>query len=378
MTPETHTLGESPLPLSRLPERPLVSILVANYNYERFIGSALNSVLAQTYPNLEAIVCDDGSIDGSRQLVERFVSRDERVRLIVKENGGAASALNTAREAAKGEVLCTLDADDTFHPSKVERVVKAFRSHPWGLLVHALMLVDENGMRIQRKPAFGYFEEGWIADKVRRRGGRWGYMEASGVCLRREVADIVFPIPEERFRSWADAYVCVLGAFITRVGFIDEALASYRIHGENISGSNLLTEARGRRGMEGFRRLVEGVDERLHALDPSDPGIRVGDNLGYLESRLMTLLLSPKASYRGIVRAYLDYARSVLSDDIYGRSRKLLSVVFPATAMLLPVPVRPAWVSAGLTHSRTKERLRRMARALTSVRRLVDRSRPVV
>jgi glycosyltransferase involved in cell wall biosynthesis len=72
-----------PIELPKLPENPLVSILIANYNYEKYIGETIESVLSQTYPNWEAIVCDDGSKDNSREVIETYVQKDSRIKLYV-------------------------------------------------------------------------------------------------------------------------------------------------------------------------------------------------------------------------------------------------------------------------------------------------------
>ena len=128
-----------PIELSPLPTRPLVSVLMANYDYGRYIGEAIESVLAQTYQQFELIVCDDGSTDNSREVIEQFVSRDSRVRLVSKENGGVASALNAAYAASTGEIICLLDSDDLFHPEKLKKVVEAFRKFPHsGFCVHRI------------------------------------------------------------------------------------------------------------------------------------------------------------------------------------------------------------------------------------------------
>lgn len=360
---------QTPLTLKPLPDRPLVSILVANYNYERFIERALESALLQTYRDLEIIVCDDGSSDSSPEMISAFEERDPRVKLIRKANGGAASALNAAYQAAGGEVICILDADDVFHPTKVERVVSSFTQHEWGLLVHALTLIDSDGNHIQRKPAFGYFEAGWLAEKVRSRGGRWAYLEASSVCLRREVADAAFPIPSERMKTWADAFICVLGALVAPVGFIDEALAEYRIHGTNVSGSNSLSHARSLRAMDGFERLIAGVNERMTELDSTFPPMDVSRNLVYRESCLFARLFDPASSARERLRSFAAYLQLLVRDDIYSGPRKILSFFFPATALLLPVRARERWVTAGLTHSSVKDRVASALRSLPGVSR---------
>jgi glycosyltransferase involved in cell wall biosynthesis len=112
--------GLSPIELSPLPARPLVSILISNYNYARYIGESIQSALQQTYSNLELIVCDDGSTDESVGVIEDYARKDPRVRLIRKVNGGQASGLNAAFAASRGAILSLLDSDDLFLPRKVD------------------------------------------------------------------------------------------------------------------------------------------------------------------------------------------------------------------------------------------------------------------
>src|SRR3984885_10961342 len=86
----------SPIELRPLPAQPLVSILVSNYNYGRFIADSIKSALDQTYSNIELVICDDGSTDDSVQIIEEYARQDSRLHLIAKENGGQASGFNAA------------------------------------------------------------------------------------------------------------------------------------------------------------------------------------------------------------------------------------------------------------------------------------------
>src|SRR5271170_2638660 len=125
---ETETIsGLHPIELLPLPAEPLVSILVSNYNYARYIGESIQSALDQTYDNLELIICDDGSTDDSVRVIEEFERKDSRVRFIRKGNGGQASGFNAAFAASQGEIIPLLDSDDRFLPHKVERIVANFQ-----------------------------------------------------------------------------------------------------------------------------------------------------------------------------------------------------------------------------------------------------------
>ena len=104
--------------------KPLISVMIGVYNAEPYIGEAIESVLAQTYGSFELIVVDDGSDDGSAEVIARY----PRAKYIRQSNAGNGSARNRAVEAATGELFAFLDADDRFTPGKLERQVNALES----------------------------------------------------------------------------------------------------------------------------------------------------------------------------------------------------------------------------------------------------------
>jgi glycosyltransferase involved in cell wall biosynthesis len=104
-----------------------VSIIINNYNYGHFLGAAIDSALAQSYAHTEVVVVDDGSTDDSREVIAGY---GDRIRSIMKTNGGQASAFNAGFAASEGDVICLLDSDDFFYPNKVEQVVKAITAYP--------------------------------------------------------------------------------------------------------------------------------------------------------------------------------------------------------------------------------------------------------
>ena len=99
---------------------PLVSVLINNYNYGQFIEDAIESVLSQSYKNIELIVVDDGSTDDSKAKIMRFANR---VTAIFQHNSGQASAFNAGFAASHGDIIAFLDADDYFLPEKIEKIV---------------------------------------------------------------------------------------------------------------------------------------------------------------------------------------------------------------------------------------------------------------
>lgn len=105
----------------------LVSVVIPSYNYGQFVTEAVESALAQTYSRVEVIVVDDGSRDDTWA---RLVPYEGKIRYIYQNNAGLSAARNTGIEAARGEYVALLDADDLFHPRKLEWQMACFEAHP--------------------------------------------------------------------------------------------------------------------------------------------------------------------------------------------------------------------------------------------------------
>src|SRR5713101_4423986 len=105
----------------------LVTAVIATYNYGRFVTQAVESVLAQTYGNIEIIVVDDGSDDDTREQLAPYA---DRIRYIYQENQSVAAARNTGIRAAASDLIAFLDADDVWHPHKLELQMGCLANHP--------------------------------------------------------------------------------------------------------------------------------------------------------------------------------------------------------------------------------------------------------
>ena len=108
-------------------QSPLVSVIIPSYNAEQFIGQAIESVMAQTYPSYEMIVVDDGSTDKTKEILKEF---DGQIRCVHQENRGPSAARNAGIEIAQGTYICFLDADDLWTPDKLEAQVEFLERHP--------------------------------------------------------------------------------------------------------------------------------------------------------------------------------------------------------------------------------------------------------
>ena len=204
--------------------RPLVTVLINNYNYGRFLREAIDSALNQTYGNVEVVVVDDGSTDESRDIIDGYAGR---IVSVLKKNGGQGSAFNAGIAASRGEIICLLDSDDSFDLRKVERVVPYCR--PGTMLYHPLR-VEPGGNVIPRK-IVAYKNLYHYARRYRF--VPYVGSPTSGLTLGRELALRLMPLPTQHVRSSADDFIVRGAALIGEVIGIPDVLGTYRVHGEN-------------------------------------------------------------------------------------------------------------------------------------------------
>jgi len=146
-----------------MPEPPLVSIIVPAYNAERFISDALESAAAQTYPRIEFIVVDDGSIDRTKEIIERFTP-DPRFEYIYQGNSGPSAARNTAFRHSTGDLIAFLDSDDILLPDRIEKQAAAFISDPsLDVCATNLSMISEDGA-VLLPMWYEKYPDGLIAD----------------------------------------------------------------------------------------------------------------------------------------------------------------------------------------------------------------------
>ena len=210
---------------------PKVSVIVASYNGERFVAAAVSSILGQTLRDLELLVVDDGSTDGTRAILREIASRDRRMRIIEKDNEGLIKTLNRGIAEARGTYIARLDHDDVALPARLERQAGFLDDNPDFIGVGCLLQnVREDGApigqprirreRLQHQPAAFPPRQMWLygptpmirAEMLRKAGG---YREK-------------FVAAEDRDLCWR------LGA-LGRLERLPEVLVEHRHHGTNMS-----------------------------------------------------------------------------------------------------------------------------------------------
>jgi glycosyltransferase involved in cell wall biosynthesis len=212
-----------------------VSVYTPTYNYGRFLGEAIQSVLDQTFQDWELIVVDDGSTDGTREVVDAFA--DPRIHYVYQENQGNPAARNTALRLARGEYVACLDADDAWFPEKLEKQVAKLDSLPptVGLVYgNVYLFSDEDGSIIQRFLEVQIPPRGQVFKKLLPNEGY--FIHDTAALIRREVFERVGLYDESllRFQDW-EMWVRI--ARVYEVETLDEPLARVRRHSSNAIGS---------------------------------------------------------------------------------------------------------------------------------------------
>lgn len=211
---------------------PKVSILIATYNRADLLPATLDSALAQTHHDIEVIVSDNASTDGTPELMQTYVTRDPRVQYIRRPvNEGPIVNYHTALQFATGNYIAFLDSDDLFHPTKIERQLECFgtQSPDVGLVhtnyyyidgqgrpSHCIKFISEGNLF---EPLLRYEAQIWFGSALFRREciERTGLLDASV----SQAADVDYLLRATR-----------LGF---KVGYVREALYSHRHHGKNQS-----------------------------------------------------------------------------------------------------------------------------------------------
>lgn len=223
-----------------------ISVIIPAYNAAATIIDAVQSVLSQSWPNVECIVVNDGSTDQTTSLIAPLASR---ITCIDKENGGFASARNAGMQAATGEWIAWLDADDMFEPDKLERQMALLDERPeLGLVCSDFSMFDETGVLAMSaiKSYYGVFSRGVTLSSAFTHGttlangdpARFGnvfdallrgnFIHPPTVLFRKEVFDAVGPQRTDLVNATDYEYFLRI-ARRYEVGYVDAPLLRYRI-----------------------------------------------------------------------------------------------------------------------------------------------------
>jgi glycosyltransferase involved in cell wall biosynthesis len=315
---------------------PLVSIIISNYNYGRFLGDSIESALALEWENKEVIVVDDGSTDTSREVITSFGSK---VVGIYKENGGQTSAANAGFQSATGDVIFFLDSDDLLLPKAAKAVVDIFQRHPGVSRVQfPMFVVGENGE--PSGAVYPNFSRNQPPDLIRRsllETTLYPTSPTSGGAWSRDFLRRVFPLPVTQALRPVDSYLIVSAPLFGDVITLQEPLAKFRIHGENSWAQQTYSRDRVSFYCEQEQQrtafLVRIAASRGITIAPD----KIKNNIAHMMSRLASWRLSGTHPFPDDTRMslYLSALKALRSDLMATpRMRAMLLIWFTGVAFL--------------------------------------------
>lgn len=203
----------------------MISVCIATYNGEQFLFRQLDSILQQIGPEDEVVVSDDGSKDGTIDVLHRF--NDSRIRIIKNERHGVVHNFENAILNAKGDYIFLSDQDDEWMPNKVNVCLDVLQSYD--CLVTDCYICDAMG---------NIAKDSFFALNGTKKGKLYNLLVKSGyigccMAFRREILSMVLPFPEDI--PLHDMWIGNICAFYYRMAWVPDKLIKYRRHGNNAS-----------------------------------------------------------------------------------------------------------------------------------------------
>lgn len=282
---------------------PKVSVVIPTYNHEKYVGECIQSILDQTYQDFEIIITDDGSSDGTVNVIKEF--DDSRIQLYTHaENKGACTAVNNCIRKAVGEYIAVLSSDDAWEPTKLEKQVKYLDDHPEISAVFTkVAFINESSTLI----GLADYDRFYIFDKKNRPRYAWlnqFFFKGNCLChpsvlIRRKCYDDI-GLYDERMANIPDQDMWVRLCFKYEIHIIDEKLVHFRVReGEvNVSGNRM-------------PNIIRGYFEYMQILNHY---LAINNTETFLK-------IFPKAEKYGVVEEeYIPYFLSRLALDVNNRT----------------------------------------------------------
>lgn len=208
-------------------ELPLVSIIVSTYNGEQFIKSQLESLLKQTYRNIEIVISDDASTDGTRSILLQYASLSKFTILLNKENAGFIRNFERGILLAKGVYIALCDQDDIWLPEKIEKLCRFIGDY--SLVYCDSKLIDEKGEDLGKKVSdikrmyTGTDARGFVITNI---------VSGHAMMFKKEILPYAMPLQTDIFH---DEWLAVHAAVLNGIIYLDQPLTLYRQHAKNVT-----------------------------------------------------------------------------------------------------------------------------------------------
>lgn len=211
-------------------DKPLVSVITPSWNSAMYLEQTILSVINQTYKNVEYIIIDGGSTDGTLEIIRKY---HNAISYWVSEpDDGMYQAINKGMLRASGEIVAYLNSDDLYYPNTISRVLAQFESNPGADLIYGnLDHINEGGLRIFTKkyPAFNW---------KRFATSNYALIGQPAAFWRKELFEKIGPF-DESMKMAADFDFFIRAGMVGRPKHVDEVLAAFRLHPESLTSSQL-------------------------------------------------------------------------------------------------------------------------------------------
>lgn len=342
----------------------MLSVIICNYNYERYIGDAISSALAIDWPHLEVIVVDDGSADGSAAVIESFLS-DRRATALFRENRGQAGAAAEGFRHSRGEWILFLDADDVVEPSIVRDAVEVMKPN-WSMIQFQMNVIDESGKFLHN--VFPKYRPDVNPSSIRKwvsEVDNYPTPPNSGNVLSRQFLDKIFPL-EEGMDRFVDSYFLSTAPLLGDVLTVRKPVVRYRMHGSNDGAQSVLDISKLARDLGRHLRRC-----RYSAQIAGKYGVNISPErwrYGYynLSMRLASLRLAPAThplQDDTLGQCVRDWAISITKSQGLGSARHVAMAVWLFSVAAMPKPIARALVSWRFAPLSRPQFLRRVIQA---------------
>ncbi len=251
---------------------PLVSVIIPLYNAQKYIAAAITSAIAQTWPNIEIIVIDDGSTDKSYQIAKTFEA--ENIKIFHQENKGGSAARNKGLREAKGEYVQYLDADDLISPNKIEIQLSLLQNKPGYICTCPTVFFTENENHLDKAVTHSWMENGSdnpVDFLIKLHGGDligpdFGGMVAlhSWLCPKN-ILDAAGPWNERLSMDDDGEYFCRVILASKGILYAKDVTSYYRQHVQHKGVSAMLTA-------KGYGSMMDAIDLKYQYMVQALPG----------------------------------------------------------------------------------------------------------
>ncbi len=311
-------------------DRPLVSVAMCTYNGARFLKEQLDSILAQSYPDIEIIITDDGSADDTPAILAEYAARDARVRWSVNEvNLGFVKNFEKAISLCSGRYIALADQDDLWDPRKIERFVETIGMN--AMIYSDAELIDAEGkplgsylIRPGKRPVAGSMPLAFILDNC---------VSGNTLMFERSLLPRLLPIPEGI--SFHDQWIAFAASASGTIVSTEEALTRYRRYDAQVT-HNAKKKARGFAA-----RLKEKRERKIAAAEKLHRNIRAFRTLP-ADAETEAVLDKLEAHYEGYVTRFYNVMLLIriwgLRDRLFAMEPSMLKRV--TRALKLPMGLR--------------------------------------